>query len=152
MILEGLPVIPLGAGASLAAGLATGVGALPVLFMRGCSEARERVMLAFAAGVMLAASFFSLIIPGVDVLEKGGMGPAGAAGIMAVAVLIGAGAIAALNRFVPVDHLVIGAPGTPDGLARRVGLFVLAITLHNFPEGMAVGVSFGGGDVQQGIA
>ena len=152
MIFDGLSVISLGAGASLAAGLATGLGAIPVLFMKGCSEVRERMMLAFAAGVMLAASFFSLIIPGVAVLEKGGMGPAGAAGIMAVAVLIGAGAIAALNRFVPVDHLVIGRPGTPDRLARRLALFVLAITLHNFPEGMAVGVSFGGGDLEQGLA
>ncbi|BBK33143.1 ZIP family metal transporter [Allostella humosa] len=116
------------------------------------TERRERVLLGFSAGVMLAASFFSLIMPGVEVLEKAGNGPAVAAAIMALAVALGAGGIAALNRLAPVDHLVIGPSGDPTGMIRRIWLFVIAITLHNFPEGMAVGVSFGGGDFDQGLA
>ncbi|BBK41508.1 ZIP family metal transporter [Allostella vacuolata] len=152
MILDGQSPVLLGSLGSLLAGLATGLGAAPILFMGPPSERRERVLLGFSAGVMLAASFFSLIMPGVEVLEGAGNGPSRAAAIMAVAVLLGAGGIAALNRFAPVDHLVIGPSGDPTGMARRIWLFVIAITLHNFPEGMAVGVSFGGGDVDQGLA
>lgn len=152
MLLEGLTPVSTGALASLLAGLATGLGALVILVMPPPSEDRQRVLLGFAAGVMLAASFFSLIMPGIEVLERAGWGPPGAAAIMALAVLMGAGGIWALNRYVPVDHLVIGPPGVSAGLLRRVWLFIIAITLHNFPEGMAVGVSFGGGDLQQGIA
>lgn len=152
MIPTDLSPVLMGSLGSLTAGLATAVGAIPILFMDPPSERRERVLLGFSAGVMLAASFFSLIMPGVEVLEAGGSSAAAAAAIMALAVLFGAGAIAALHRFAPVDHLVIGESGDPTGMARRIWLFIVAITLHNFPEGMAVGVSFGGGDVDQGLA
>jgi zinc transporter, ZIP family len=141
-----------GALGSLAAGMATALGALPLLFMKPPSEERQGVMLGFAAGVMLAASFFSLIIPGVDVLREGGMNAAGSAGVMGGAVLLGATAVGLLNRFVTVDHMVIGRADIPQDRVRRIWLFVLAITFHNFPEGMAVGVSFGGGDMKAGAA
>lgn len=152
MIPADLSPVLMGSLGSLVAGLATAVGAIPILFIDPPSERRERVLLGFAAGVMLAASFFSLIMPGVEVLEAGGSSSSHAAAVMAMAVLLGAGGIAALNRFAPVDHVVIGESGDPTGMARRIWLFVVAITLHNFPEGMAVGVSFGGGDVDQGLA
>jgi zinc transporter, ZIP family len=136
---------------SLLAGLMTAVGAIPMLVLKRPSAQTESVLLGFAAGVMLAASFFSLIIPGVDFLQLHGAGAAHAAGVMAAAVLIGAAVIGLLNRFAPVDMLAIGPAGSRD-LARRIWLFVIAITLHNFPEGSAVGVSFGGGDYGQGAA
>ena len=144
---------PVWAGAlgSLIAGLLTAVGGVPILMMKRPSAATERVLLGFAAGVMLAASFFSLIIPGVAILQGDGASRAVAAATMGVAVLIGAAAIGLMNRYAPVDMLAIGPAGSP-ALARRIWLFVIAIILHNFPEGMAVGVSFGGGDVAQGSA
>lgn len=144
---------PVAAGAlgSLAAGMMTAVGALPMLFFRRPGEQTQGILLGFAAGVMLAASFFSLIIPGVAVLQDGDATKGLAAGTMAAAVLIGAAVIGLLNRFAPVDMLAIGPAGSRD-LARRIWLFIIAITLHNFPEGAAVGVSFGGGDVSQGLA
>jgi zinc transporter ZupT len=88
-----------------------------------------------------------------DILAMGGgaNAQAGAAGTMAAAVLIGATVIGLLNRFAPVDMLAIG-PAQSKHLARRIWLFIIAITLHNFPEGAAVGVSFGGGDMNQGLA
>ena len=144
--------ILIGSLASLAAGLATGVGASPILFFAPPGEERQRSLLGFAAGVMLAASFFSLILPGIEVLQEQGASTSASAATMAVAVLLGALAIAALNRFAPVDHLAAGPAGSEAGVVRRVWLFILAVTLHNFPEGMAVGVSFGGGDMQQGLA
>lgn len=149
--METLSPVLAGTLGSLAAGLMTALGAVPMLFMKKPTAATESMLLAFAAGVMLAASFFSLIIPGVAVLEASGFGAAGAAGVMAAAVLIGAAVIGLLNRFAPVDMLAIGPAGSRD-LARRIWLFIIAITLHNFPEGAAVGVSFGGGDMSQGLA
>lgn len=148
---ESLSPVWAGALGSLVAGLMTAVGGVPILVLKRPTARTESVLLGFAAGVMLAASFFSLIIPGVDILQAGGSGPAGAAGAMGAAVLIGAGVIGLLNRFAPVDLLALGPAGSP-ALSRRIWLFVIAITLHNFPEGMAVGISFGGGDIAQGSA
>jgi ZIP family zinc transporter len=119
--------------------------------MKRPSVRTEATLMGFAAGVMLAASFFSLIIPGVTVLQAGGANQAAAAGVMAAAVLIGAALIGLMNRYAPVDMLAIGPAGSRD-LARRIWLFVIAITLHNFPEGAAVGVSFGAGDLSQGYS
>jgi hypothetical protein len=62
-------LILIGFGASAAAGLATGAGALPILFTRRISEPLQDAFLGFSAGVMLAASFFSLIIPGLEYAE-----------------------------------------------------------------------------------
>lgn len=150
-MMETLSPVAAGALGSLAAGMMTAVGAVPMLFLKRPSEQVQSVLLGFAAGVMLAASFFSLIIPGVDVLQAGGASQAMAAGTMASAVLIGAAVIGLMNRFAPVDMLAIG-PAHSRHLARRIWLFIIAITLHNFPEGAAVGVSFGGGDMHQGMA
>lgn len=150
-MLENLSPVAAGTLASLAAGLMTAVGAAPLLVMKTPSKQTEGVLLGFAAGVMLAASFFSLIIPGVGVLEDHGSSRAMAAGVMAMAVMLGAVAVGLLNRFAPVDMLAIGPAGSKD-LARRIWLFVFAITLHNFPEGAAVGFSFGGGDMSQGLS
>lgn len=143
--------IMLGGLGSLVAGLMTAVGAVPLLFLRRPSKSMEAMLLSFAAGVMLAASFFSLIIPGVAVLEADGASQAVAAGVMATAVLLGASIIGVLNRYAPVDMLAIGPVGARH-LARRIWLFVIAITLHNFPEGAAVGVSFGAADISQGYS
>jgi len=129
----------------------TAVGAIPMLFLRQPSPSTERMLLGFAAGVMLAASFFSLIIPGIDGLVDEGRSRAFAAATMASAVLIGAAAIGLVNRYAPVDMLAVGPANAPLAISRRIWLFLIAITLHNFPEGMAVGVSFGGGDLGHGF-
>ena len=143
------PVL-LGILGSIVAGMMTAVGAIPMLAIGRPSQAAQHMLLGFAAGVMLAASFFSLIIPAVDILE-GQTGRAAAAATVCAAVLIGAAVVATLNRFAPVDMLAIGPAGSP-AKARRIWVFIAAITLHNFPEGMAVGVSFGAGDVERGLA
>lgn len=146
-------VILTGFLASLAAGLATLVGALPILSIGRPTEAQQNLMLGFAAGVMLAASFFSLIIPGIEQAEAQGASRAAASATIVVAILIGGACLAQLNAIVPpLDRLGLGPEAIADARFRKVWLFVAAITLHNFPEGLAVGVSFGGGDVGAGIA
>ncbi len=137
---------------SLAAGLMTSVGAAPVLFGRTISPAMNDAMLGFAAGVMLAASFFSLLIPSIDASEALYGSPAIAAGIAALSVFFGVLTIAALNQILPHEHIYQGREGPIGARLRRVWLFVIAITLHNIPEGLAVGVAFGGGDIGNGVS
>lgn len=131
----------MGAAASLLAGLATGAGAIPILFTRKVSDRLLDVMLGFSAGVMLAASFFSLIIPAIDL---------GGLLVTVLGIISGAIVLHIIDRFIPHFHPALGFEGRPSKLS-RIWLFVLAITIHNFPEGLAVGVSFGSGDVAAGI-
>lgn len=128
--------------ASLAAGLATGAGALPVIFTRRVSDRLMDGMLGFAAGVMLAATSFSLIIPALRI-----------SGVAVVSMGLIAGGIFLhlADRLIPHLHFVSGTEG-PASRLRRTWLFIFAITIHNFPEGLAVGVGFGSGDVRAGTA
>ncbi|MBX5327220.1 MAG: ZIP family metal transporter [Candidatus Bathyarchaeia archaeon] len=136
-----LDVIWLGSVASLLAGLATGAGALPVLFTRKVSDRLLDVMLGFSAGVMLAATFFSLLAPAIDL---------GGVWVAMFGIIFGAVALHLADRFIPHFHPALGTEG-PSSRLSRVWLFALAITIHNFPEGLAVGVSFGSGDVTAGL-
>jgi ZIP family zinc transporter len=141
----------MGGAASLAAGLATAVGALPILLVRKVSQALQDTLLGFAAGVMLAASFFSLIVPGLNYAQAAFGSRPWAAALIAAAVLSGAAAMALINRAVPHEHFLLGRGGPQTTALRRSWLFVFAITLHNFPEGLAVGVGFGSGDMARAM-
>ncbi|RMC33188.1 ZIP family metal transporter [Paracoccus alkanivorans] len=146
-----LSPVALGFLGSLAAGSLTTFGAIPVLFGRVPSRATRDLLLGFAAGVMLAASFFSLIIPALDAAEmRFDSGPAPAA-IVCVAILLGIGAVALMNEKLPHEHFRTGREGPEAASLRRVWLFTIAITIHNFPEGLAVGVGFGSGGVDGGL-
>lgn len=142
-----------GAGASLIAGLATGVGALPVLFFsKPIRPATNAAMLGFGAGVMLAATSFSLIIPGIEGAQRSGYGTMASSSIVAAGMLLGALALLAANHCVPHEHFIKGREGVSAERVSRIWLFVFAITLHNFPEGLAVGVGYGGGDLANGTS
>jgi ZIP family zinc transporter len=131
----------LGVLSSLLAGASTGIGGLPVLFMKQVSDRTMDTMLGFAAGVMLAATAFSLLIPAI---EYGGVW------IAVPGFVIGGVFVYLLDHYVPHAHLIKGSEGPSSSLS-RVSLLILAITIHNFPEGLAVGVSLGGGDIGAGI-
>ncbi|SMH36482.1 ZIP family metal transporter [Maritimibacter sp. HL-12] len=147
-----MSIVAWGLLASLAAGLMTAVGAIPVLFGRTIPRQMNDTFLGFAAGVMLSASYFSLILPGIDAGETHYGGTAIAALIAAAGIALGAIAVAAMNEALPHEHFVAGPEGGDPGALARIWLFVIAITIHNFPEGMAVGVGFGGGDVAKGVS
>ena len=143
----------LGTIASLLAGLATGVGALPVLFLgRTIGPALDAALLGFGAGVMLAATSFSLILPALEAAEQGGMSRFGSSGLVASGMLLGAIALLLADRWLPHEHFVKGREGIPAGRVARIWLFVAAIALHNLPEGLAVGVGFGTDDASTGVA
>lgn len=120
----------------------TALGAALVFFTRSVKDALLDSMMGFAAGVMIAASVWSLIIPSIDMAEAQGVIP----WLPAVIGFLGGGVFLRLcDAYLP--HLHIGLPKTEaEGIPtkwRRSTLLVLAITLHNIPEGLAVGVLFG---------
>jgi ZIP family zinc transporter len=145
-------IIVVGTLASLAAGAMTAVGAVPVLFGGTISVRVQDTLLGFAAGVMLAASFFSLIIPAIETTEQLYGGTFVPALIAAGGVVIGVAAIALANELIPHRHFVQGREGPLLGSTRKVWLFVAAITIHNFPEGGAVGVGYAGNDFANATA
>lgn len=120
----------------------TALGASLVFFFKSINKVVLNGMLGFAAGVMIAASFWSLLSPAIEMAEAAGTAP----WLPAVVGFLAGGAFLLLvDKVMP--HLHIGheddeAEGIKTGWRRSV-LLVLAITLHNIPEGLAVGVAFG---------
>ncbi len=121
------------------------LGALAVLVWRHPSERFLDGALGFAAGVMLTASFTSLIIPGV---ELGGVGP------VLAGILLGVVFLDLADRYIPHLHLIVRREREGKGAERlkAVWLFIIAITLHNMPEGLAVGVGFGSGKLGDALS
>lgn len=121
--------------------LGTGLGAAMVFFLKKqMSENLQKVLTGFAAGVMVAASFWSLLQPALESSERMGklsFLPA-AAGF-----LIGVGFLLLLDVVTPHMHMDRQEEGPESGLKRTTKL-ILAVTLHNIPEGMAVGVVYAG--------
>ncbi|AJE46060.1 ZIP family metal transporter [Celeribacter indicus] len=145
-------IILIGMLASLGAGMMTGVGAVPVLFGRSMSKRTNDALLGFAAGVMISASYFSLIQPGLEAAEALYGSVLASALIAAGGIALGAGIVALLNEKLPHEHFVTGPEGADPGALSKIWLFIIAITIHNFPEGMAVGIGFGGGNVTNGMS
>ncbi|MBL9079990.1 MAG: ZIP family metal transporter [Planctomycetes bacterium] len=131
----------------LAGGVGTALGALPVLFVRRIAPRAESALAGFSAGVMLAASFVSLLLPALDLVQRRDGGPfAGWPVLLGVA--LGAATIDLLHRWSPHEHFGKGHEGAAQGRLARVWLFAIALGLHNVPEGLAVGVGVASGDAQ----
>lgn len=133
---------------------ATTLGAAPALFLRNLNEKTNNNLLSFAAGVMLAATIFSLLLPSVEIGEKSGTSQIGAVSQSILWLFIGGFTMWLINELVPHKHF--GEKGH-DGLnidrgrLRKIWLFVIAIGIHNFPEGMAVGVANATGEFGKGL-
>jgi len=129
--------------ATLGTWLVTALGAALVLFTRRFSQKYLDASLGMAAGVMMAASCWSLLVPAIEMSGRMGYGrlsflPA-LCGFLAGAVFL-----RGLDRILPHFHPESGLREGIQTAWRRTTLLVMAITLHNFPEGLAVGVAFGG--------
>ncbi len=119
----------------------TSLGAALVFVLRkSISESLQKILTGFAAGVMVAASFWSLLQPALESSEH-----MGALSFLPAAVgfLIGVGFLLLLDEVTPHMHLDNQDEGPKTGLKRTTKL-ILAVTLHNIPEGMAVGVVYAG--------
>lgn len=134
---------------ALGVGGATVVGALLGFIIKKPSHKMNDVILSFAAGVMLAAAVIGLILPS---LESGGKFPIV---ITVLGIFCGAFCLNIIDKLVPHLHKLTGIEpeNHPEKTAQinKVLLFVIAIAIHNLPEGIAAGVSFGTGDMSQAI-
>lgn len=132
--------------ATLGTYLLTAIGTTPVLLFRTAPRRLMDALMGAAAGVMVAASCWSLLVPAIDI---GGAWPA------VIGVILGGAFIFTLDQRLPHLH-----PEFPDEAVRegppssyrRAVLLMVAITMHNFPEGLAVGVAFGSGDAGAAMA
>ena len=119
----------------------TTLGSAMVFFMKGMHKQIEKLLLGFASGVMIAASVWSLLIPAIDMAgEMGQVAWVPAAG----GFLGGMAFLLALDSLIPHLHLESTEPEGVESSLKKTTMLVLAVTLHNIPEGMSVGVTFAG--------
>lgn len=122
--------------------LGTTLGSACVFFMKGQMKPLvQKMLLGFASGVMVAASVWSLLIPAMDMSEEMGKYafiPAAAGFLLGILFLLG------MDRAVPHLHMGAECAEGPKCSLKKTTMLVLAVTLHNIPEGMAVGVVFAG--------
>ncbi|MCI6630637.1 MAG: ZIP family metal transporter [Lachnospiraceae bacterium] len=122
--------------------LGTSLGAACVFFMKGqMNRSLQRALMGFAAGVMVAASFWSLLIPALENTEHMGIF---AFAPVALGFLAGMAFLLLLDHVIPHLHLGSDQAEGPKSRLQRATMLVLAVTLHNIPEGMAVGVVYAG--------
>ena len=129
----------------LIAAAATALGTLPVLLSQRISQPIADAMLGFGAGVMLAATSFSLVIPALGAAGSLGHGPWSSGGLVALGILLGAACLLLADRFHSQEHAAGEVADARE--LRGAWVFVGAILLHNIPEGLAIGVAFAGADL-----
>lgn len=135
-----------GVAPAIITGAGTILGALGLYGVRRPSRRVLDAMLGAAAGVMLAAVSFSLLAPALDGEDTWG------AARLAVAFVAGAFGVWGLHRSLPHEHMLKGHEGPMSRTARKTTLLVVAVALHNVPEGLAVGVGLGNDPDGAGLA
>lgn len=133
---------------ALGVGGATVIGALVGFLFRNLSHRFSDIVLSFAAGVMLAAAVLGLILPSLEYGGEGGIW------ITILGIFVGALFLHAIDKLIPHLHLLTGVDQdgrAADAQRNRILLFVLAIAIHNLPEGIAAGVGFGSGNQTEAL-
>lgn len=140
-------------GGTMAAG-ATALGTLPILFSQKFSQRTYDSFLGLGAGIMLAATAFSLVQPAISASRALGAGQLQASLVVAAGMLGGMGFVMGLSHATQSWQGLDTGTAQRDAAMRRAWLFVAAVTIHNLPEGLAIGVSFASPDLAkaQGLA
>lgn len=137
--------------ASLMAGFSTGLGALPIFFKRDFSKKTLDLGMGVSAGIMLVASFIALILPALDSgreIYGDKLSPLW----ITAALFVGYLFIVIIHEFTPHRHFIKHESLHSHKKMSRVAMIVMAIALHNIPEGLTVGVGFGSEDLTGGLA
>ncbi len=129
--------------AAVLAGLITGVGGLLTFLKKNYSKDDINLMLNISAGVMLAASIFSLILPSLEGMKQLLPDNRQISFGFTIAMMTGMLTIGLLNAFLPHEHEISGRHGSGVEV-NAAWLFVIAISIHKMPEGLAIGVAYGG--------
>jgi Predicted divalent heavy-metal cations transporter len=137
----------LGSLASLISGTATSIGAIPAFFTKKINEKFTDSLLGFSAGVMLASASFSLIVPALRLANNN----VTTIITVCIGILFGGFFLDYVDKHAPHFHTLMGYEGGSSKM-NKIILFIIAITIHNFPEGLAVGVSFSGGNFKDGLS
>ena len=133
---------------ALGVGGATVIGAVIGFLFKSFSHRFSDIVLSFAAGVMLAAAVLGLILPSVEYGGRWGLI------VTVIGIFAGAVCLSLIDKLVPHLHKLMGADEIethPGADVSKILLFVMAIAIHNLPEGIAAGVGFGAGDTSQAL-
>lgn len=137
------------------AAAATALGTLPVLLAQSFSQRSYDSLLGFGAGVMLGATSFSLILPALNAAKAGGAGATTASVTIGAGIALGALLVIGLGQLIhryiygDMDEAEQRSSHRMTIGSHRVWLFIAAITLHNLPEGLAIGVAYAGADIER---
>ena len=131
---------------ALGVGGATALGAVLGFIFKDISHQVSDLVLAFAAGVMLASAIYGLLTPSLELGGKHGVL------ITIIGIFAGSLSLNAIDKLIPHDHKYVEKGDMPEQIRRRrVILFVVAVAMHNLPEGIAAGVGFGSGDLSSAL-
>lgn len=132
---------------AIGVGGATVIGALIGFVFKKISQRFSAIVMSFAAGIMLAAAVFGLVLPSIEYGGKYGLI------ITITGVFAGAFCLTLIDKLVPHLHKLMGGANQEQGDAKinKILLFVAAIAIHNLPEGIAAGVGFGSGDTSHAL-
>jgi ZIP family zinc transporter len=150
-----LPIVWQGALAGVLVGLMTFLGIIPLLFFQKIDQRKQDMLLGVSGGIMLAATTFSLLLPSIEESEATfGMGPFGTVTIVAFSMLTGIALIKWVSRNYDFEKFFSYSNDNDmeKKVARKVWVFIFAITLHNFPEGLAVGMGYGQEDIHKAFS
>lgn len=143
--------------AGILIGFMTLLGAVPLLLFKDIDQKKQDLLLGMSGGIMLAATTFSLLLPALDESKTVfGISPFWSVTIVSVSMLMGIWFIKIVSRHFDFEHYMqqhLKSPshGNSD-LVKRVWIFIFAITLHNFPEGLAVGVGYGQEEIHKAFS
>jgi len=148
-----LPIVWQGALAGILVGLMTLLGVLPLLFFQKIDQRKQDMLLGVSGGIMLAATTFSLLLPSIEESEATfAVRPFWTVSIVAFSMLTGIAFIKWVSRNYDFEKYFSHNNEMEKNVTRKVWVFIFAITLHNFPEGLAVGMGYGQEDIHKAFS
>lgn len=151
--LNSLSIVWQGTFAGILIGLMTLLGVVPLLFFKTIDQKKQDILLGMSGGIMLAATTFSLLLPSLESSEHTfGISSFWSVTIVSLSMLLGIWFIKIVSRYFDFEAYFETRSHISSDFAQKVWIFVFAITLHNFPEGLAVGIGYGQEDVHKALS